>query len=1292
MNDARRRSPREENPYVGPKPFGMTDPLYGRDREVRELRDLLISQRIVVLYSPSGAGKTSLIEANAAAPKPTPNGPSSEPPHAGLRWEMERARFRVLPVVRVNHVPVEAPVAGANRYVLSALLSLEEGHPPAGRRGMAELAHMTLAEYLGEWRSADEPARSDLLIFDQFEEFLTLDPTDQAAKEAFLTQVREVLQDDRRWALFSLREDHLGGLDPYAAEIPTHLAASYRLDLLGQNAAKAAMQTPAARAGVEFADAAAERLLNDLRRVRVPRADGSSVYGLGPHVEPVHLQVVCQRLWRDAARNGRIDPAVVAEVGAVDDALRRFYADAVAEVARQTGVPERTVRGWFDGQLITDQGIRGQVMEEPTETAGLPAPAVDALVDRHLVRRERRRGIPWLELAHDRLVAPVLADNDDWYPINLSALQQAAKAWDNGSRQSGFLLTGDALTLAEAWAGEHPNSLSDMEREFLEECRRRRAQQQLAETQEALAAATLLSEQREARLEAEEALRREAEQRANEQTRAARRIKRWTVAAALLAFVAVIAAVAAGYLWGDARTQWQTTSSQLLAKQAEDEQDRSTALLMAAEALGARDTIAARVAMLLLFERSPTPPLVWDRPIATLAGGEGEVQGIAFAPKSKFLVSVAVDGTLRLWSATAGSELDPKASATVDGIPRSVAFAPNGLSVVTGGSAGVQLWNARTLEPSLLVSDQDAAGASFSPDGKEIVFGGNDGLVRLYSIATQQTTTLPSPDENTRRINAVAYSSQGLIAAGREDGTISLWRRGAVPTVHGVVRPAIWAPDGMSSDVAGASITSLAFAPNGVVLGAGNSRGVVTRWNTFNLSPLGEPLSRDDWGIVGLAYSPDSAVVAAADRSGQVTLWWGSGQAAPGAVAAPELIETLSIEHLQGAWSVAFSADGAFLASGTGAGETILWSRIGQPLAKEIISDIGINSVAAVAFAPDGRHLAAGGATGTVRLCDMASAPMKCDTIAETTGPVRSIAFSRSSDRLAWGGSTGTITVARLDGGQEPLHLSVASAIEALAFSQDDQWLIAGTRNVPASGASDLRTDAILIWDATTGEAKAQRNRPPRATALTANSADQAVAIYDQEVALWSLEAGEIVDRRSLSLQDPESDSSSARQLGSVRSLMFDAAGTKLAAVGRDVVVWDTSTEEVLMQGQPQMLQQRRVAFAPDGDFLASGDIRGQIRLWDVQRGGRLVGKLGKLPAAIVGLAWLEDGTVTAIDVEGSVLKLSVNSAAWQATACQAANREFTVEEAQLYFGAVPSLACSDAIGHGAGVSGADGG
>ncbi|MCC6433034.1 MAG: hypothetical protein IT354_19160, partial [Gemmatimonadaceae bacterium] len=53
-----------DNPYVGPRAFRPGEKLFGRDREADELLDLLLTERVVLLHAPSGAGKTSLLQAS----------------------------------------------------------------------------------------------------------------------------------------------------------------------------------------------------------------------------------------------------------------------------------------------------------------------------------------------------------------------------------------------------------------------------------------------------------------------------------------------------------------------------------------------------------------------------------------------------------------------------------------------------------------------------------------------------------------------------------------------------------------------------------------------------------------------------------------------------------------------------------------------------------------------------------------------------------------------------------------------------------------------------------------------------------------------------------------------------------------------------------------------------------------------------------------------------------------------------------------------------------------------------
>ena len=149
------------NPYVGPRAFQAGEPFYGRDHELRSLAALLIAERIVLLHSPSGSGKTSLIQ-------------------AGLLPRLREEEFNVLPLIRINHEAPEnvATLTGFNRYALSTLLSLEENVPEAQRLSLENLATLTIDEYLTKRPRAEGAPLSEVLIFDQFEELLTIAPGD----------------------------------------------------------------------------------------------------------------------------------------------------------------------------------------------------------------------------------------------------------------------------------------------------------------------------------------------------------------------------------------------------------------------------------------------------------------------------------------------------------------------------------------------------------------------------------------------------------------------------------------------------------------------------------------------------------------------------------------------------------------------------------------------------------------------------------------------------------------------------------------------------------------------------------------------------------------------------------------------------------------------------------------------------------------------------------------------------------------------------------------------------------
>ena len=59
----------------------------------------------------------------------------------------------------------------------------------------------------------------------------------------------------------------------------------------------------------------------------------------------------------------------VAATGDVDSAFAEFFSERVQQVAQNSGVSNDAIREWFDRALITEAGIRSEVMKGPKAMA-----------------------------------------------------------------------------------------------------------------------------------------------------------------------------------------------------------------------------------------------------------------------------------------------------------------------------------------------------------------------------------------------------------------------------------------------------------------------------------------------------------------------------------------------------------------------------------------------------------------------------------------------------------------------------------------------------------------------------------------------------------------------------------------------------------------------------------------------------------------------------------------------------------------------------------------------------------
>lgn len=429
-------------PYVGPRPFSRLEDakFFGREDEASELLSLIIAHPVVLLYSESGAGKTSLLNA------------------------------KVVPMLegRNSHVFGPARVGGAlpqwikytdikNIYAFNTILSMWGGL--LNSQGGWE---MSFADFMKTQRTApqERPYSRRVVIFDQFEEIFSTHPERWKDREIFFNSVCDALeQDPSLRVVFVIREEYIAHMDTFAPLLPERLRTRFQLQRLREEAALLAVTMPLKGTGYSFAPGAAEKLVRDLLRVPVKSAAGT-VEVLGEYAEPVQLQVVCKRMWQALPPSVReIDESYIEDYGDANDALALYYDTGVENAAKKSNIKEGVLRRWFGQKLITPDWTRGTVYKDSYVESGLTSGVVAILEDLHLIRTEMRGGAPWYELTHDRFITPIIQANEAWLDRVQGGksigqrLEERAKTWTYGSivRQKSGLLRAGELEEAKRW-------------------------------------------------------------------------------------------------------------------------------------------------------------------------------------------------------------------------------------------------------------------------------------------------------------------------------------------------------------------------------------------------------------------------------------------------------------------------------------------------------------------------------------------------------------------------------------------------------------------------------------------------------------------------------------------------------------------------------------------------------------------------------------------------------------------------------------------------------------------------
>jgi HEAT repeat protein len=347
------------------------DLFFGRDEEIARMVGDILSARLLVLFAPSGSGKSSLLR-------------------AGVRPALEKKGFEAV-FTRVGENPI--------RSIIDAIESLKR----SSTKGAKTISDAIKGPDVFKGPVKDRE-RAVIIFIDQFEELFTHFKPESAERSNFPRLLAEALFDPslKIYFVLSLRSDYFVMLNEFREHIPTIFHNNTNLELKPFDDANAyeAIVGPSEIPGSQFAwePGLPEQIIQDLKSTEInPRENG---------VFPITLQMVCHTLW-SRLENG--SGTITADSYRTAGFAKGIINNRVLDTLNAVRSGDRRLLCQLLREIVTKDGLkRIQPLDRLESVIGnRKRDSLNRLLERFeqdlLLTKHPSRGKTWVELRHDYL-------------------------------------------------------------------------------------------------------------------------------------------------------------------------------------------------------------------------------------------------------------------------------------------------------------------------------------------------------------------------------------------------------------------------------------------------------------------------------------------------------------------------------------------------------------------------------------------------------------------------------------------------------------------------------------------------------------------------------------------------------------------------------------------------------------------------------------------------------------------------------------------------------------------------